>query len=223
MKERPILFNGAMVQAILNGSKTQTRRVVKCYYDIRAVATHEQWSRGLAANNCFGRQITEEEITQKADQLKGRLHPLITNSGEMIGLLCPYGKVGDSLWVRETHMVNDVRGNALPESERENVEILYKATDMDYLNNCEDTEGLRWAPSIHMPRWASRIQLEITNVGVEHLQSITYSDAVAEGVIYEKGYTDPRHAYKWLWESINGEGSWAANPWVWVIEFEVLK
>lgn len=212
MSERPILFNAAMVNAILNGSKTQTRRVAKVLLPADKKFIH-----------C---ESLNEWMIERAKQ-------------------CPYGQVGDQLWVRETftgkknnfgYRADTVCGGMGYDGDGKKVfikhgYILDETCKQTYIDNFIEgfsTYGLghfgdKWKPSIHMPRWASRIQLEITNVGVEHLQRITYSDAVAEGVIYEKGYTDPRHAYKWLWESINGEGSWDANPWVWVIEFEVLK
>ncbi len=198
MKERPILFNAAMVNAILNGSKTQTRRIInpqpyQCEFEPSILHFN-----GLTKK----RQVINGKVIPKGEYWSG------SSTVESYAKACPFGYAGDQLWVRETF-------SAMGDETRHAVPIFYRA------DRPNDNGG--WTPSIHMPRWASRIQLEITNVGVEHLQSITYSDAIAEGVNYEKGYTDPRHAYKWLWESINGEGSWAANPWVWVIEFEVLK
>lgn len=151
--------------------------------------------------------------------------------------LCPYGLPGDRLWVRETHFINDLRGAKVPADERAGCEILYRATDEQWVMNMEDTEGLRWAPSIHMPRWASRITLEITGVRVERLQDISEADAIAEGVavnnepfrFYSSGLPNdiarPNaiSAYCDLWEGINGAGSWEANPWIWVIEFRRLS
>lgn len=178
MKEHPILFNAAMVNAILSGTKTQTRRIVKPQPDVVDYDTD------------LVMQFTSD------DQRLGRLGKVIN---------CPYGEIGDQLWVRETF------GLA---GDKDNHVLHYRAT------HYRDGKNMGWKPSIHMPRWASRIQLEITNISIEHLKSITYSDAVSEGTTYEKGYTDPRDAYKRLWESINGEGSWEVNPWVWVIEFK---
>lgn len=159
MKERPILFSGAMVRAILDGSKTQTRRV--CKLDVRG----------------------------------GMPQP------ELDSLLrcCPYGQPGDRLWVRETWAKTYVR--------QAGAEWFVYATG----DNRTDYGG-PWKPSIHMPRAASRITLEITGVRVERLGEISESDARAEGV-------QSVAEFKELWASINGLGSWEANPWVWVVEF----
>lgn len=212
MKEHPILFNAPMVCAILDGSKTQTRRVVK----------------NALNNNRLQLKDRQIHVIDAIDQ-------------------SPFGQIGDQLWVRETHFINHFMGAKTPVEERADVEILYRATDMDYVRNMEDSEGLVWKPSIHMPRWASRIQLEIIGVRVERLQEIDEVDAKAEGfkgitkdgnlikygIPDRDGYpgtdntgwpwdewcVNPVNSYRKLWESINGAGSWDANPWVWVIEF----
>ena len=138
--------------------------------------------------------------------------------------MCPYGKPGNNLWVREAwaawapHPDNDDTDS-----------VIYRATD--------GRVPERWKPSIHMPRWASRITLEITGVRVERLKDITEADAVAEGIERRaSGFawytgrdaktsytTNPITSYSSLWESINGAGSWDANPWVWVVEFRRVK
>lgn len=139
---------------------------------------------------------------------------------------CPYGGAGDRLWVRESHYVIGETGD-----------VFYRASD----GRCE-RGGLPawpgpWKPSIHMRRSASRITLEIVRMGADLLQDISDSDAVAEGIVHWEGhgYYDrapdaggqwhvcARDAYRTLWESINGVGSWAANPWVWVVEFRRIK
>lgn len=173
----------------------------------------------------------------------GVLFPQGSSTGYSPSLLagaCPYGLPGDRLWVRETwgawpHMMGGVQ----PETLR------YRA-DGEYQN---ERGTWRWRPSIHMPRWASRITLEITDVRVERLQDISEADAVAEGVRRGDGkwhalgdgeavfldefgwfaperytrHNAPRHAFREAWEIINGPGSWNANPWVWVIEFKKLE
>ena len=184
MKERPILFSAPMVRAILDGRKTQTRRVAK-----NVVAVHSK---------------TGEALTQ-TDSLGPRIR-------------CPYGQPGDRLWVRETHFINDFRGADIPADERNDAEIVFAATDMDYVRNLEDDEGFAWRPSIHMPRWASRITLEITGVRVERLNDISEADCRAEGLA--DNVDRAHHWYRVLWEQINGPGSWNANPWVWVVEFK---
>lgn len=171
MKERPILFSAPMVRAILDGRKTQTRRVVKL------------------------RNGQYMPPSEKAD----------INGWRQMLRNCPYGQPGDRLWVRETHFdakrLNEGR-------------ILYRADG--------DVSRFGWTPSIHMPRSASRITLEVTGVRVERLQDISEADAVAEGVVWEQGQT-AINVFETLWESINGAGSWDANPWVWVVEFKRAK
>jgi len=184
MTDRPILFSGAMVRALLAGTKTQTRRVVKkseCW-PISAVRATMLESRGSA-------MAVDAQSRTYGPEIK-----------------CPYGQPGDRLWVRETwHDASSALHSC----------ALYRADGGEIY-------GGKWAPSIHMPRWASRITLEITSVRVERLQDISEADAIAEGV-----YTDPASpaydAYAQLWDEINGPGSWAANPWVWVLEFRRLN
>jgi hypothetical protein len=159
-----------------------------------------------------------------------------------VGNVCPYGSVGDRLWVRETFvqgwdiepvtdrlMQFDSEGNELPKK------TWYRATDSHI--HWSDDDGwetnVPWKPSIHMPRWASRITLEVTGVRAERLQDSSEADAIAEGsypvqVFEEKRYAyedgtsflNPIDAYRDLWESIDGDGSWDANPWLWVVEFK---
>ncbi len=115
---------------------------------------------------------------------------------------CKFGKPGDRLWVRETHCAFEVG------------HVHYRA-DYDPDPKGEKEHGVVWTPSIHMPRWASRILLEITAVRVERLQGISHEDAMAEGMALDDAIYD----YSRLWDKINGSGSWEANPWVWVVEF----
>jgi hypothetical protein len=189
MKERPILFTGAMVRALLDGSKTQTRRVVK--------------PQPLAAE--FG------------------MCRLVDSQGRPIA--CPYGQPGDRLWVRETFALSvvDPDGGS-PQDEPDNWDVFYRADPEQPGGGWTDAEGNEiaapWKPSIHMPRWACRILLEITRVRVERLQDISYEDARAEGVDLAVWAGIAINGYKALWESINGAGSWDANPWVWVVEFK---
>lgn len=124
---------------------------------------------------------------------------------------CPYGQPGDRLWVRETWAKTQPLGLPWPETM-----VVYAAGD-----NRTDYGG-PWKPSIHMPRWASRITLEITGVRVERLQSISEADATAEGTpnsLHLPGGRFANENFAHLWEAINGPESWAANPWVWAITF----
>ena len=175
-----------MVRALLDGSKTQTRRVVKGY--------PLDW---LEAHN-----FTPEFVALPSNKL------------------CPYGFAGDELWVKETHWRDDEDGA-----------ILFAANPDDFAvvqQNKLETGSPRynWKPSIFMPRSASRITLEITGTRVERLQSISESDAIAEGWLVHRpsdprGYTSPCQWYAELWQEINGPDSCGANPWVWVVEFNV--
>jgi hypothetical protein len=198
MKERPILFKAEMVRAILDGRKTQTRRLVK---HVAMLGDSKGW--------CAAAQAQEP----------GWVH--------IVGdyrRFCPHGQPGDRLWVKETFRLSTTNDCACYEPCNCKVGTpIYRA---DF--NCSDDEG-PWKPSIFMPRWASRITLEIVNVRVERLNAITEEDAQAEGCEPEDGcYTSDfaLHgyvpAYRTLWESINGIGSWAINPFVWVIEFKKL-
>jgi hypothetical protein len=184
VKEHPILFSAPMVRAILEGRKTQTRRIVKSDWQD---ADDDGWP-----------------LVQDEDGFWHREK-------------CRHGAVGDLLWVRETHSIleSSITGRAPP--------VWYWAD-----GNPVEGDYCRPRPSIHMPRWASRITLKITGVRVERLNEISERDAFAEGA--KQGYDDQltpqqKHVnsveyFSRLWESINGEGSWAKNPWVWVIEFE---
>jgi len=195
MKERPILFSAPMVSAILAGAKSQTRRVVK-------------WPAWLLADDYDNAALELRSSPEIALMQDGR---------PMRRFRCPYGQPGDRLWVRETWAVpHRYDGHGPSNIPTLDVRVHYAAS--------EDRGGLRWRPSIHMCRWASRITLEVTGVRVERLQEISDEDAKAEGVadLGERllGVTPHRARFFNLWESINGPGSWDANPWVWVIEFD---
>ena len=195
MKERPILFSAPMVRAILAGTKTQTRRAVK--------------STGMYAIDA---SIHGEEVARR------ELAALATR--------CPYGQAGDQLWVREAFsgprcMDASDGCKAVPPSKWGDCSRIWYWAD----GNPTEGDWTRPRPSIHMPRWASRILLEITAVRVERLQDISETDAEAEGIqeIVDAGVDHdgtPRDAYRALWEQINGADSWSANPWVWVVEFK---
>ena len=206
MKERPILFSGAMVRAILDGTKTQTRRVISNVATIGRVTE-------------FGRSdTTGYDWTMRDSRLRWndlRHKQLIDR--------CPYGQPGDSLWVRET-WARDSEDDAL--FYRADVGSGNEADD--WQRNIDDgANGYRWRPSIHMPRDVSRITLEVTGVRVERLQEIGEVDARAEGAPWAACSSPQVGSHKagfaQLWEGINGAESWSANPWVWVIEFEVVK
>jgi len=206
MKERPILFSGAMVRALLAGTKTQTRRILKT-----------QPSDGWALDNLG--TITSKHAKQ------GRFGAFLrrgvgTDFPQLDLLPCPYGAPGDRLYVRESW---NFEKNAIGSVRDEDGPFEYAADGLKSM-----TVDDRWRPSIHMPRYASRILLEIVGVRVERLIDCSVADAIEEGVFTwwseteqcASGHPAPPVIYRNLWESINGVGSWAANPWVWVVEFK---
>ena len=195
-REFPILFSAPMVRAILDGRKTQTRRVVKPQPNV----VHAIYNDASIATNLLFR---------KCDQ---RIH-------------CPYGQPGNRLWVRETWARDDEDGAVMF---RADCGLGGDADDWQRGIN-DGAPRYRWRPSIHLPRWASRILLEVIAVRVERLQDISEADALTEGVTFSvpvkpsRAERMARDAYAELWESINGTGSWDANPWVWVIEFKRVQ
>jgi hypothetical protein len=221
MKTYPILFTAPMVRALLEGRKTQTRRIIKpqprtgCLY---------QYSEGAA--------------THVAAYLP---HPpvRVRIENESCATRCPGGQPGDLLWVRETWAARPDYDD-LPTSECGNEGIWWRASQTAWPQGYETCHG-KWRPSIHMPRWASRLTLELVEVRAERLQDITHADAMAEGVshsidlrpmatlsgeefaaTHSKAVNEAaRKAYKELWDLINGNGAWNENPWVWALAFKV--
>ena len=226
MKERPILFSWAMIRALLAGTKTQTRRVVKPQ-PVKSSGTHRGYPLALMANDWAWPHPRTSGATTISNRPNGPLGWEIH---------CPYGQPGDRLWVRENGWERPER---TPNMMREGADTWDRYYfDADGYDDPADREQLRqWGfkrrHSIHMPRWASRLTIEITGVRVERLQDISEADAIAEGVtaVSSGGVTlftttgvncfqTAKDAYAALWESINGPGSWDANPWVWVVEFK---
>lgn len=201
MTERGMIFNGEMVRAILDGRKTQTRRPIK-------------WKQTRFTEIGEREDGSKWPWSEDAEHACDFWHP------------CPFGAVGDRIWVRETWARYNIDQNSH--------DIAYRAT-----TPADWPEEGRWRPSIHMPRWASRILLEITNIGVQRIRSISQNDAAREGLMrlpatgrycinhgdqYFGGAShDAREVFSWLWQSIYGEESWKANPWVWVIEFKRVE
>ena len=193
MIEKPILFSGEMVKAILDGRKTQTRRIVSLLPHWVGDLTHDDLERGGFWNAWTG---TEHQWQYGDERLRQNY------------------QVGGRLWVRETWRVF---GGRQYEYQQHQPSVLYRA-DFDLF----DEKGA-WRPSIFMPRWASRITLEITGVRVERLQEISEDDALAEGVKPLLPVADVRYrpAFQNLWGKINGKRApWASDPWVWVVEFK---
>jgi hypothetical protein len=205
MKEIPILFSTPMVQAILAGRKTQTRRIVK----ISDVLEYPDRFRYVGNS-------TTKEIYRPAIKYDDRVwheFGLKANNAPAWVTTCPYGQPGDVLWGRETWS-----------------KIHYESVDPEptYFFKADDKSGLTriWKPSIHMPKVAARIWLEVEMVGVERLQDISEEDAKAEGAtegFWPQKEICHRLSYRDIWDSINGINAWEANPWVWVIKFKRIE
>ncbi|ERO65524.1 hypothetical protein [Pseudomonas piscis] len=207
IKERPILFSAPMVRAILEGRKKVTRRAVTPQPEVREV-------------DMIGPMLTFKN--------KRGGHWLYPNAKAQIIADCPYGQPGDRLWVREA-WVADAQVNAVaPRDLSQGEPIRYPADGSARQTGCAMITPGKSRPSIHMPRWACRILLEITEVRVERLQEITPSQCIAEGAwrIEDKALGRGHEAvaaFQGLWTSINGDESWSANPWVWVVEFRRVQ
>lgn len=212
-KERGILFSGPMVRALLAGTKTMTRRIVKPQPETtypKAVFSFMEMdgSKGIWGSEGCGISVRK----------------------------CLYGTVADCLWVRESFTLVpcsagcekypegfDPKCSSASQPNAPHEGVRYKAT-------WDRSNSSRWKPSIHMPRWASRITLEITGVKVERVQDISEEDAVAEGVdavsiadVPRNGCLNRRTDFMQLWNIINGKDSWKANQFVWVISFRRIR
>ena len=249
MTERGMIFNAEMVRAILDGRKTQTRRIMKPQPEPCPRGGH-WWP-----SNVFKTMLHVEEEMQNG---KG-------GWGGLVGDACPFGDVGDRIWVREAYRfpasLDDVSPTGVGEmAVATGYRKPWAPTFYEFTGTFSDgwkgfetppkvSDAGKLRPSIHMPRWASRILLEITDVRVERLNAISPEDAESEGLERTNftGFGDepglpsypepdvyfdplkkqwkeyPPEAFAGLWESIYGEGSWKANPWVWVIEFKRVE
>lgn len=208
MKERPIIFNAEMVRAILDGRKTQTRRVMK--------VQPEYPELGL-------RHIVDSTNSDDIGKyFWSQSDACGINKPRSKPFSCPFGQVGDRLWVRETFM--DLTGTGIEATTGKFEGFAYRADTPagSYGDEVRKEYGLKWTPSLHMPRKACRILLEITAVRVERLNDISEEDAKVEGAPTELCLIGQKHflGFRTLWKSIYGEESWSANPWVWVIEFK---
>lgn len=248
MKERPILFSAPMVRALLDGTKTQTRRICKS----------QPYANGFQFDGhdilCHNDYLPPS--TMLMDVKRGP-YRYTTSNAEGWEVECPYGQPGDQLWVRETHAPQPDCSLAWEKwlhgagGEKPIIHYAADASERAWVE--------KWRPSIHMPRWASRIDLEVTGVRVERLQDISEADAEAEGcerLDSERDVHDWKlcpqcggtglytsfgpnlgacpdtdcqkcdtyvKRYQHLWESINGPDSWTLNPWVWVVTFRSVR
>ena len=211
LSAHPIIFSAPMVRAILDGRKTMTRRVVKPQPPARGVG------------------MRDHKMALSTDDEGENLHVYSQSAGSGSWTArCPYGQPGDRLWVRETFAL---RQDCEPDTDKARHYAMYRADGGDAADpmNWHDYGG-KWKPSIFMPRWASRITLEVTGVRVEMLQAISQSNVFAEGlhnaqqseIEMRVGHTlSAQQCYFELWDQINAKRApWASNPWVFVIEFK---
>lgn len=208
MTDRPILFSGQMVRAILSGAKTETRRVVK------PGAGQGKWLTPRLLD-----QVKRGEMVEGGWQmyhpLAGTIHAgmIISENSPLGWIRLRYGVPGDRLWVRETWKAWATVGAGTE------VRVQYRADNATrdlHMDEWDAPRADRWARSIFMPRWASRLALAVESVRVERLHDIDDAGARAEGVA-------DREAYRALWSDINGAESWDANPWVWVVGFSRVQ
>ena len=220
MTERGMIFNSEMVRAILDGRKIQTHRIIKdCTVGRDPISKFIQIGKKFIG--CYPEDVPE-----------------------LIRECCPYGVPGDRIWVRETFQgplfdFEQMEAYQEDSSKFKKPEFcVYKADGKPAPEffDADDNLHCGWRPSIHMPRWASRITLEITGVRVEQLKSISEEEARSEGVArlregfwkhYQPGWTQhqlsARGSFATLWDSIYGSGEWDRNPWVWVLEFKRIE
>jgi hypothetical protein len=219
VRERPILFSGPMVRAILDDRKTKTRRVMQNQPFSNTIG----WRReGDPSSDlvCWTDYLPPSATMLHVGRGPNRYTTSLEEEGGSFEHLCPYGGVGDRLWVRETFGIMADKYHRI-------------AFAADFGHNACGVhvgaiEGKRWRPSIHMPRHASRITLEITGVRVERLQEITNEDAEAEGVseyarvaLSTDNEDSPRDRFRYLWDGLNAQRgfAWEKDPYVWVISF----
>lgn len=224
MKERPILFKGAMVLAILDGRKTQTRRVVTA--DVAEALD-------FLGGHADGEPATGEDIDIRwgqADDDDGKIGKAqwLASCAEypdegVIEIGAGYGQPGDKLWVREAWRTigDDGRCNDVPPRDLQPSPVWYEADGKAAISELVG----KYRPPMFMPRWASRITLEITNVRVERLQEISNDDALAEGINRPIDARYPVDEFRALWDSINATRGfgWDVNSWVWVVEFRRIS
>ena len=233
-KERPILFNGDMVRAILDGRKTQTRRKLACS------SRYSDWQyacKTLDRDDLRGFLPGADENSFLLQKTEG---PIVDREWQPVS--CPIGNVGEVLYIRETWAVGKCADSLKPSELcpktwlQENNGLWYFADRTSPINPISPRGKTR--VSIHMPKWAARIKIEITDIRLERLQDISEADAKAEGIkshqedaaffydymkssdLRKEWFMDPVKSFESLWNSVNSVCSWDFNPWVWVIEFE---
>ncbi|ASY68853.1 hypothetical protein [Sinorhizobium fredii] len=235
MTDHPFLFSGPMVRALLDGRKTQTRRILTPHntlFDGRAwskLTKAQQWDWPKAWVDGGPSPAGNPGPYLKLPWLSGAADPF----EHTIHRIYPKVQPGDRIWVKETWAKvgdNDDDIHACPDLCRH---AYYRADSVL-------PEALKWRPSIFMQRWSSRITLPVTSVKIEHLQDISEEDAIAEGIARNPhgngdqwldypagssaaGWLDPRQSYRSLWQHINGPASWEENPWVLAYSFDVQR
>lgn len=217
MKERPILFSDQRVRALLSGQQSQTRRIMKSQLFGPGQDNHE---------GCYGIDVLNNHL--QGNRVMGM---------ENLSYHCPYGQPGDRLWVRETWRGPVIEQDQMAEYQRspaqfKTAEYCQYRSDTSQFSTAEDeADQFGWQAGIHMPRWASRINLLVTGIRVEKIQDISDDDVIAEGVQTDSHFLNnfftmhseavsSKDAYRKQWALQYGGTSWEVNPWVWVIDFE---
>lgn len=219
MNIKPILFSTEMVQAIIEGKKTQTRRIVKPNPEGPAAIYP-----GISFCKAHVNEYAQLRYTWEYKSPSGEVY----GDGSGYCNHCPYGMIGDILWVRET-FVKACQWNG--DGEMLSLKYYYRAdnnwSNMDWYDEKSDstTSSPKWKPSLFMPKVVCRLFLKITDIRVERLQDISEQDAISEGAIpmhlddFGNTFKTYKRGFQSLWESINGADSWQSNPFVWVISF----
>ena len=238
-RDRPILFSTEMVRAIFAGRKTMTRRLVKqsnstvCGYSSRKLWNTLRWDKPVYVDRGYskdGWEYLKVEADPEGEGLQYRVRSAV--------------EPGDLLWVRETFRYGVCGATHCVQFKADDRAFYMQAENEGEGDPCGighacigEVRGGKWRSPLHMPRWASRLTLEVESVKVERIQDVSADDIRAEGLpthvawqTFVKCYRDPderaaklRTDFAWLWDTINGKGSWAANPWVFVIGFKVAE
>jgi len=224
MKETGLLFTPENYTKAEDGSKTQTRRIVTPQPEGEPRPLIE-WSRGIATA-CHDYSPDQGKIDAHAEKLKGKIFPFTSKHGGLVSPRCPYGTVGDRLYVKESVWIHKEAHKAPPDA-MPGAAVCYHRD----LTEAQRTDESNWLHEwydrkspLHMPKWAARLWLEIVEVRVERLNDISEVDARAEGVISDESYPTYNDAFRWSWCNIQkSEDAWIENPWVWVLSFRRIK
>ncbi len=226
MTKHPIIFSGTSIPALLDGRKTQTRRIVKLPNPTRHVVVDPGGT--IFGPGPYIKAYRNTDMSPPEDGNIAAMHPRVH---------CPYGYPGDRLWVKEAYAAHELyealKPSEIPAEGRVWSRLWFAARDSGCEDGPDHSDAGRWRNCLFMPLWASRITLEVTDVRVERVQGISEEDAIAEGVdavsmaaMPRQGTWTRRQDFAQIWNKLNGKKpgcSWDDNPWVWVIEFRRIE